>query len=85
MATSAWSVRWMIIDTAPSQSGRKVIVSPKWIKNLNWSGKEVEFDAPLSQIERAPEFDDRLPLSRDYEGRLYDYYGRPRDWSSPTT
>jgi len=32
------------------------------------------------QIENSPVYDPSAPVNRDYEERLYDYYGRPKYW-----
>jgi hypothetical protein len=32
------------------------------------------------QIDDSPEFDVSGPLSREYEERLYDFYGRAKYW-----
>jgi hypothetical protein len=31
-------------------------------------------------VRNSPEFDPREPVNREYEVRLYDYYGRPKYW-----
>lgn len=31
-------------------------------------------------IEGSPAYDPKKPVNRDFEGRLYDYYGLPRYW-----
>jgi hypothetical protein len=75
--TSTWMVRWMIVDTRNWLPGRKVILSPDWIEDVN--GK-VLVDLTKEEIRKSPEFDEGAAINRDYEGRLYDYYGRPRYW-----
>jgi hypothetical protein len=32
------------------------------------------------QIENSPEYDPASPINREYEIRLYDFYGRPYYW-----
>jgi hypothetical protein len=32
-------------------------------------------------VENSPEFDPSATVNREYELRLYDYYGRPKYWS----
>jgi hypothetical protein len=31
-------------------------------------------------VKESPEYDPSQPVNREYEARLYDYYGRPRYW-----
>ena len=75
-----WVVRYMVIDTGGWLPGRKVLVSPDWVKDVAWSDSAVSVDLSQSQIEGCPEYDPSKPVNRRYEVRLYDYYGRPGYW-----
>ena len=33
------------------------------------------------QVKDSPEYDPAMPVSREYETRLYDFNGRPGHWS----
>jgi hypothetical protein len=76
----SWTIRWMIVDTGNWLPGKKVIVSPEWIKDMDWHKKRVSVDLLSEQVKTAPEFDHRIPINRDYEGRLCDFYGKPVYW-----
>jgi len=78
--TPTWAIRWMIVDTRNWLPGRKVIISPDWIEEVNWSERKVAVQLLKSQIEKAPEYLANAPINRDYEGNLYDFYGRPTYW-----
>ncbi|MBD3427107.1 MAG: PRC-barrel domain containing protein [Candidatus Omnitrophica bacterium] len=75
-----WDVRYLVVDTGDWIPGRKVIIAPLWLKQVKWSTAEVFADLDKKSIEDSPEYDPAEPVNRDYEGRLYDYYGRPRYW-----
>jgi uncharacterized protein YrrD len=75
-----WAVRYMVVDTRNWLPGRKVIVSPAWVSLIQWAKQVVRVDLTRAQVENAPEFDPSAPVNREYEARLYDYYGRPRYW-----
>ncbi len=75
-----WSIRYMIVDTRNWLPGRKVLISPTWIDNVSWSNRMVYVDLLSEVIENAPQYDPAVPVNREYEIRLYDYYGRPRYW-----
>jgi uncharacterized protein YrrD len=72
-----WTIRYLIIDTRNWLPGRKVIVSPMWIDRVSWSEKKVFWNLSQKEIKKAPEYDPSAPINREYEARLYDYYGRP--------
>jgi hypothetical protein len=79
---NTWIIRYMVIDTRSFLPGRKVLVSPEWIKNVDWLKKEVLVEMTRDSIKKSPEFDPAEPVNRAYELKLYDYYGRPTYWDN---
>jgi uncharacterized protein YrrD len=73
----AWMIRYLIVDTKNWLRGRRVLISPDWIEHIGWAAREVKVSMPRAAIENSPEFDPSAPVNREYEVRLYDYYGRP--------
>jgi hypothetical protein len=78
--TEKWVLRYLLIDTRNWLPGRKVLVAPNWVGRVDWTDRLVNLDLNRQQVEDSPEFDPSLPLNREYEIRLYDYYGRPGYW-----
>jgi len=78
--TVAWALRYLVIDTRNWLPGRKVIVSPDWLDGISWHDRLVRANLCRKEIENSPEFDSRAPVNREYEVRLYDYYGRQAYW-----
>jgi hypothetical protein len=76
----AWFIRYLVIDTRNWLPGRKVTLAPAWVEQVNWVERKVHIDLKQETIENSPEFDPSIPVNREYEVRLYDYYGRPRYW-----
>jgi len=75
-----WAIRYMIVDTRNWWPGKKVVVSPEWIKRVSWPDSRVYVDLTKSAIKESPAYDPNRPLERDYEGRLFGYYKRPNYW-----
>ena len=75
-----WKIRYIIVDTRNWWPGKKVLVSPDWIKDISWADSEVAVDVVREKVKNSPEFDPAISLNRDYETRLYDYYGWPKYW-----
>jgi uncharacterized protein YrrD len=75
-----WINRYMVVDTRNWLPGRKVLVSPLWIQEIDWQDRKVHVNMMQESIRQAPEFDATEPVNRDYEVRLFDYYGRPKYW-----
>jgi hypothetical protein len=75
-----WIIRYMVVDTRKWLPGKKVLISPSWVEKISWSDAEVYVDLSQEKIKDSPEFNPRQPVNRDYEERLYDFYGRPKYW-----
>jgi hypothetical protein len=78
--TDDWIIRYMVVDTRNVLPGKKVLVSPTWIERVDWADKRVYVHLTAAQIKGGPEYDPGEPVNREYEIRLYDYYGRPKYW-----
>lgn len=77
---SHWTVRYLVADTGNWLPGRKLIISPHWISRFDWEESKAHTDLTQSEIEKSPEYKASSPVNRDYEERLYDFYGRPVYW-----
>jgi hypothetical protein len=77
-----WIVRYMVVDTRNWLPGKKVLVSPEWIKQVDWVERNVKVDMNSESVKNSPEFDPTEPVNRNYEVKLYDFYGRPAYWEN---
>jgi hypothetical protein len=75
-----WVIRYLVTDTKNWWPGKKVLVSPHWIEAFDWQKKHVEINLHRETIKNSPEYDPAMPVNREYEIQLYDYYGRPKYW-----
>ena len=73
---SNWTIYFMVVDTGNWFPGKKVLISPHWIKEINWASSEVTVNATVEQIKNSPEYDASKHLSTEYEANLQNYYGR---------
>jgi hypothetical protein len=80
MDDEAWAIRYIEVATRNWWPGKKVLVSPAWIQKVSWTDSKVYVGLYRHAIETAPLFSDSVPLTRDYEHRLYLHYGRPPYW-----
>jgi hypothetical protein len=71
----------MVVDTRNWWPGKHVLVSPEWIDNIDWNDSKVFIGMTRAQIRNSPEYDPDQPVSKEYETRLFGYYGRPDYWS----
>jgi hypothetical protein len=75
-----WGVRYMVVDTRDWLPGKRVLIAPQWIERVSWSERTVHVDLSQEGIRQSPAYDPTAPVNRQYEARLYDYYGRPKYW-----
>lgn len=75
-----WILRYLAIDTRKWLPGRKVLVAPRWIREVSWSRQSVKAGLEKDRIEKAPAWDAAQPLTRAYEEKLHDWYGQPNYW-----
>ena len=76
-----WSLRYIVVDTRNWLPGRKVLVSPQWAETVDWAEEKLWVDLSTDSIKDSPEYDPLAPVNREYERKLYDYYGRPVYWN----
>jgi hypothetical protein len=77
-----WEVRYLVIDTSNWWFGKKVLLAPRWASRVSWGEMKVYVDLSRQAIKDAPEWNPSAAINREYEARLYDYYGRPLYWDS---
>lgn len=75
-----WVVRYLVVDTRNWLPGRKVLISPKWVRQISWEQREVWVDVSREKIRHSPPYDPAVTVDRDYEARMHEYYDRLPYW-----
>ncbi len=75
-----WEVRYLVIDTTNGWFGKKVLVEPRWAREVSWEDGKIHFDLTRKAINDSPPWNPTAAINRKYEVQLYDYYGRPVYW-----
>jgi len=76
----SWAIRYLEVDTTNWLPGKKVLLSPSWVKCVSWERSKVYVALTQEAIKSAPEYDESLQMTREYEDRLHRHYGRPPYW-----
>ena len=79
------AVRYLIIDTTNWFGGHKVLISPEWIKRMDWSDNSVTVNLTSKQVKEAPEYLSNKALTREHEVAVYEHYGLPGYWEKDGT
>jgi hypothetical protein len=53
------------------------VISPRWLRSIDWAGRRIEVDLSRRQIEDSPEYDPALVPDETYLKQLAAHYGRP--------
>jgi uncharacterized protein YrrD len=72
---STWKIHYLIVDTGNWFPGKKVLVSPRWIKEVEWETSSVTVNVTIDSVKNSPEYDPNQQLREDYETRLNNHYG----------
>jgi hypothetical protein len=75
-----WEVRYLVINTSVWWFGKKVLVAPQWASRISWEERNVYLDLSRKAIKNSPKWNATMPINRELEEHLYDYYGRPVYW-----
>lgn len=76
-----WTIRYLEVDTGGWLTGRRVLVSPLSILGIDWDRGEVMVRLSRKQVEDSPGIDAAMPVSRQQEAALSDYYNYPYYWA----
>ena len=79
---ASWLVRWSVVDTGDWLSGRKVLLSPFVLGQLDPKEREFTVELTMQQVKDSPDIDTDRPVSRQIETNIYDYYGWSPYWGN---
>lgn len=71
-----WNILYLVVDTGAWLPGKKVLLSPSWVSEVDWATGEITMDLNKSTIENSPEYDPDVPIDEDFNRRLEEHYRR---------
>ena len=76
-----WAIRYLVIDTRKWwPGGWSVLVATSWITSIDWASNTAFVKLTSEQIKNSPEYEDWLPIDRNYEKLLHDAYNLQGYW-----
>ncbi len=75
-----WAIQYLKVNTRNWWPGKKVLISPRWIERVSWMDATVYVDLSQESIKNGPEYIESMPVSPEYEHKLWDHYKRAADW-----
>ena len=74
-----WTARYVVADTSKWLPGRRVLISPIALGQIDSRNKIIPVSLTCDQVRNSPEVDSGN-FSRDDESAYFDYYGWPYYW-----
>ncbi len=75
VADTDWSVRYLVVDTKNWWPGKKVLISPHSIKEIDWSERLVNISVDRQKVEAGPAYDASMTIDGAYDEKFLTYYG----------
>ena len=70
-----WSIRYLVVDTKNWWPGKKVLISPWSVKDIDWGNRLVNINVDRQKIENAPAYDVSVTIDRAFDEKFLTYYG----------
>jgi uncharacterized protein YrrD len=77
---TTWLVRYLAVDTKRWLPGRKVLLSPQAVQEIDHEKGTIDFGLTKAQIEASPTIDDLAPMSQQMSETVDAHYGWHHTW-----
>ncbi len=72
---NSWKLEYLVVDTGHWFPGKKVLISPKLVKEIEWDTSEVIINVSEADVKNSPEYEPGEAISESYAANLQNYYG----------
>ncbi|MFZ7127614.1 MAG: PRC-barrel domain-containing protein [Desulfobacterales bacterium] len=76
----SWAIRYMVADTGKWLPGRTVLIPPQALKKYAWESDVMVVDLTTEAVKSSPPLESDLPVSLQYEKRLFEHHRWPYRW-----
>ncbi len=73
---TSWKIDFLEVDTGNWFPGKKVLISPKLVKEIKWDNAEVLLNISEADVKNSPEYKPSEAISESYAANLQNYYGK---------
>ena len=71
-----WRISFLVVDTGNWFPGKKVLLTPKKIKEIDWQTNTVFVNTSVAHVTNSPEYNPTQPLNEVYVEYVHNYYGQ---------
>lgn len=73
-----WLIKYLVLDTRKwlhwLPGGKKILITPEWIRKIEWNKSKMFVDLDKETIEKSPEFKSAEEIDEKYENKLFACY-----------
>ena len=78
-----WSIHYLVVDTKNWWPGKKVLISPRSAREIDWTNRLVNLNVDRQRVKDSPAYDASTTVDRAYEQQFHSYYGDVRPGDQP--
>ena len=75
-------ISYLVVNTSNWWSGHRVLVAPRWIKDVSWSEAKISVDLIRQVVKDSPPYDSAAQLDRQREHAMQEHHGRREYWTT---
>ena len=83
MEEGDWSIHYLVVDTKNWWPGKKVLVSPRSVTEIDWNDRLVNINVNRQRVKDSPAYDRATTVDRTYEQKYHNYYDEVRPGNQP--
>ena len=74
MRDASWHIDYLVVDTNNWWPGKKVLISSKSVKSIDWTQRSVEIKVARQRVKDSPPYDASIPIDASYEKQFHHHY-----------
>jgi PRC-barrel domain len=78
-----WTIRFLVIDTRNWWPGKRVLISPRSVLEIDWQGRMVTLDVDRQKVKDGPAYDPSVVIDQAFEKNFHRHYGLPTSDGTP--
>ncbi len=69
-----WDLHYLVVDTGGLFSGKKVLVSPQWVRDVDWDNSLMQVDLEKQTVHDSPAWSSSSGVTPEYWTNVEDHY-----------
>ena len=78
-----WSIHYLVVDTKNWWPGKKVLIAPRFAREVVWADKLVNLDVDRQKVKDSPPYDVSTTVDGAYEKHFHSHYDEIRATGQP--